>query len=53
MKVSVNLGGYNSNFLGFRERVLWLQEVLSRNITEEYDASEYFDMSSDFDPTFV
>jgi len=38
---------------GFRERVLWLQEVLSRNITEEYDASEYFDMSSDFDPTFV
>lgn len=52
MKVSVTLGGYSLNFLEFRERVLWLQDVLSRNITE-YEASEYFDMSSDYDPTFV
>ncbi|CBY23182.1 unnamed protein product [Oikopleura dioica] len=39
----------------FRERVLWLQEllVLSRNETEEYDASKLFDDSSDYNPTFV
>ena len=53
MKVSVNLGGLTLNFSEFRERVLWLQEVLSRNITEEYDASEYFDASSDYDPNIV
>ncbi len=55
MKVSVCLGRSSLHLLEFRERVLWLQEllVLSRNETEEFDASKLFDDSSDYNPTFV